>query len=170
MFGAFLYPEIMKKIFSIVFCSFLLLSCNTSKENVHFYVKKLIEGKRYESQIIGLGFPGYQWPHYLKFKELATKKQLIQFCHHKNRIIRAYSFKALMDLDMLAARKIYLRQENIKMTLRTMSGCITHDSRPLKDVYAGIVWGKFPWDFENIENDSINDAHFKMYYWFIDKP
>ncbi len=154
---------------ALFFMTFSFFSCHAQQENVHVYVKKLIAGKRHESQIIGIGLPGYQWPHYLKFKELATKKQLVRFCHHTNGVIRAYAFQALLEVDLEAAKKIFDEQKDLQMEVPIMRGCVTFSPSPLPEVYRGLVWSKFPWSIENIETDSTEKAHFTLYYEFTGK-
>lgn len=158
----------MKKIFFIFYCSFLLLSCNTSKENVHFYVNKLIEGKRHESQTIGIGFPSSQWPNYLKFKGLSSEKSLINYCNHSNSVIRAYAFEALLDINKFEAKKIYHQQKNKSLKVEVMHGCTYSGTVKLADLYGQLVYNKWGTNLPCYGGAQTEED--KTYFWFLQKP
>ena len=45
-----------------------------------------------------LSHPSEQYSFYLKFKEIATPSQLVEFTDHKSPAVRVYAFKALESI------------------------------------------------------------------------
>src|SRR5688500_7178486 len=141
--------------------------CYAQKQDLHFFVKKLMEGKRHETQTIGIGFPGDQWPYYIGFKELATEPQLIRYCHHPNNIIRAYSFQALLDVNIGEARKIYKRQENSNRIVEVFHGCTYTGLKSLYELYGQLIYARFGKTLLCWEGPQTEDE--KTYFWFMQK-
>jgi hypothetical protein len=157
-----------QKILYTILIAFITFSFNyAQKQNLSFFVKNLIKGERHETQAIGIGFPGEQWKYYLGFKKLATQKQLIRYCHHHNTIIKAYSFQALLDINIKEARKIYRKEETSGRTVKVFHGCTYNGSKNLFELYGLLIFSRFGSMISCHDGRPSEDE--KVYFWFRQK-
>lgn len=155
-----------------ILLSFLLClaitACHPHKSVLKEQVQALEHGKRYETAIIGTGFPSTQHRYYGKIREVATQDDLVKLCRHRSPVVNAYAFQALLERDTTIVRKVYDRMKKSHKQMPTMYGCITHDDEPLGDVLEQILFNKYPFDITCI-SDSVGKKNFDIFYGFVGK-
>ena len=97
----------------------------TSKNLIDTITSQIATNNKYESQYIGIaGASSKQYLLYQELKNNATKEELVSLLHHKNPVVRVYSYKALFEKDKNFARQKSKHLQQDTTRFMTLQGCI----------------------------------------------